>query len=370
MPRAAQKENDLMSDRDEKTEAILNALRTVADPATGRDLVSSGFVKNVTHCDGAVKASLSMGAAPTVIDAVQQQAEEALRALTWATEVRIEMQTTAPPTGTPAQQGPESSASALPGIQRIIAVASGKGGVGKSTIAVNLAAGLARTGAKVGLLDADVYGPSIPTMLGVQGNPAVVEKGGRQMLEPMRAHGVSLMSMGFLVEEDKPIIWRGPMLHGALKQFFNDVAWGELDYLVVDLPPGTGDVALTMVQTISLAGAVIVSTPQNVAMIDAKKAVAMFGQTGVPILGIVENMSGEVFGSGGCQTWAAQEGVRFLGSVPLVADIRQSGDDGDPAVLGRNVEVSGAFMGVVEIVASALAGAGGPDQRPHLSIRR
>jgi len=359
-----------MSDHEEKKAAIIDALRAVTDPATGRDLVSSGFVKNVTHCDGAVKATIVMGAAPEVMDRVRDQAEKAIRELSWATEAIISL-AAADSATTPAPAGaPGSGPQPLSGISRVVAVASGKGGVGKSTVAVNLAAGLARNGARVGLLDADVYGPSIPTMLGVSGRPEVIDYEGRQMLEPMKAHGVVLMSMGFLVEEDKPLIWRGPMLHGALKQFFNDVAWGALDYLIVDLPPGTGDVALTMVQTISLAGAVIVSTPQNVAMVDAKRAVAMFGQTGVPILGIVENMSGDVFGSGTCDKWAADEGVRFLGTVPLVADIRRSGDEGTPVVLATDSEAGKSFMGVVNIVSAALAASDGPDARPRLSIRR
>src|SRR5262245_4523835 len=233
---------------------------------------------------------------------------------------------------------------APPNVRNIIAVAAGKGGVGKSTVAVNLAVGLAKDGAKVGCLDADIFGPSIPLMFAAQERP-VIQDGpdGRKMIVTIEAHGVRLMSIGFLVDPDKAVVWRGPMLHGALRQFFNDVAWGDLDYLIVDLPPGTGDVALTMVQTVPLTGAVLVATPQNVALIDVKKALAMFETTGVHVLGIVENMSGQVFGRGGAKAWAAATGHRFLGEIPLDPEVRVGGDDGKPAVLNKDPKVSGPF---------------------------
>jgi ATP-binding protein involved in chromosome partitioning len=257
-------------------------------------------------------------------------------------------------------------------VRNIIAVAAGKGGVGKSTIASNLAVGLAKTGARVGCLDADIFGPSIPMMFGIEGRPTIQDgPDGRKMIIPIEAHGVKLMSIGFLVEPGKAIIWRGPMLHGALRQFFNDVLWGDLDYLIVDLPPGTGDVALTMVQTVPLVGAVLVATPQNVALLDVKKALAMFETTGVHVLGIVENMSGPVFGRGGAKAWAAATGHRFLGEIPLDPEVRVGGDDGKPAVLNKDPKVSGPFTSLCAAVIKAVAdrNAEAPSQ-PPISLER
>jgi ATP-binding protein involved in chromosome partitioning len=340
-----------MSERDVRKNEVLEALRTVKDPDLGRDIVSLGFVKDVTYCEGAVKATIELTTpACPVKEKMQDEAVAAIRQLPWVTGVNLKM--TAAVRATPA--GP--SGSLLHSVKNVIAVASGKGGVGKSTIAVNLAVGLARAGAQVGLLDADLYGPSIPTMLGTNDRPLAVEgPGGKKLFGPVVAYGVRLMSMGFLVEEDRPVIWRGPMLHGALRQFFGEVAWGDLDYLVVDLPPGTGDVALTMAQSITLTGAVIVSTPQQVAMIDARKALNMFKETGIHVLGIVENMAGEIFGEGGARRWAEAANVRFLGSIPLHAAIRVSGDSGTPAVLDPDPAVSAPFIAFVRQVAAAVS---------------
>jgi ATP-binding protein involved in chromosome partitioning len=255
------------------------------------------------------------------------------------------------PSSGPAQAKPL----APPNVRNIIAVAAGKGGVGKSTVAVNLAVGLAQAGKKVGCLDADIFGPSIPLMFAVQERPVIKEGAdGRKMIVPIQAHGVKLMSIGFLVDPDKAVVWRGPMLHGALRQFFNDVDWGELDYLIADLPPGTGDVALTMVQTVPLTGAVLVATPQNVALIDVKKALAMFETTGVHILGIVENMTGSVFGKGGAKAWAAASNRRFLGELPLEAEVRVGGDAGKPAVLHPDPKVSGPYKALCAAVVKAV----------------
>jgi len=358
-----------MSDIEAMKERMLAALRRVEDPASGKDIVGAGLVKDVTFCDGAAKVTLAFTAGPPVRDAIRKNVVETIGAIEGVEHVNVAFlpaeSAGAEPAASPVQAGGN------PGNASIIAVASGKGGVGKSTIAVNLACGLAARGARVGLLDADVYGPSIPMMLGVRKHPDVIEKGGRKQLVPVEAHGIRLMSMGFLVEEDKPLIWRGPMLHGALRQFLNDVDWGELDHLVLDLPPGTGDVALTMVQTVKLAGAVIVSTPQNVAMIDARKALAMFNQTSVPVIGIVENMSGDVFGRGGCERWAGETGVTFLGSVPLVAGIRESGDEGRPAVLSDDPTAREPLVRVTEAVASRLEELqAGTPRRRKISIRR
>jgi ATP-binding protein involved in chromosome partitioning len=225
----------------------------------------------------------------------------------------------------------------LPSVKQIVAVASGKGGVGKSTTAVNLAIAFKQIGLKVGLLDADIYGPSIPRMMNLKGKPQITS--GKKMV-PMQRYGIEVMSMGFLIEEDAPMIWRGPMVHSAITQMFRDVAWGDLDVLVVDLPPGTGDAQLTMAQSVDLAGAVIVSTPQDIALIDARKGLNMFRRVDVPVLGIVENMSyylcpkcgerSDIFGHGGARNEAAKLGVPFLGEIPLDIVVRQTSDSGEP----------------------------------------
>jgi len=230
----------------------------------------------------------------------------------------------------------------LPNVKFTIAVASGKGGVGKSTVSVNLALALAKLGFKVGLLDADIYGPSIPLMLGIEGKPQIFQKEGTNKMLPLENYGVKLMSIGFLIDDDNPVIWRGPMASGALKQFMSDVEWGELDYLIYDLPPGTGDIQLTLVQTIPLSGAVIVTTPQEVSLIDAKKGLKMFEKVNVPVYGIVENMSYfiapdtgnkyDIFGSGGGENLASTLNTSFLGGIPLDPRIREGGDNGKPIV--------------------------------------
>jgi ATP-binding protein involved in chromosome partitioning len=232
----------------------------------------------------------------------------------------------------------------IAGVKNIIAVSSGKGGVGKSTVSVNLAVALAQAGAKVGMIDADIYGPNVPTMLGLEQAAIEVRKEAEgDILEPAFNHGVKLVSMGFLIDRDQPVIWRGPMLNGIIRQFLYQVDWGELDYLVVDLPPGTGDAQLTLAQAVPMAGVVIVSTPQNVAVLDARKGLRMFQQLGVPVLGVVENMSYfippdqpdkryDIFGSGGGETLAAELGVPLIGCVPLEIPVRQGGDHGIPIV--------------------------------------
>jgi ATP-binding protein involved in chromosome partitioning len=238
-------------------------------------------------------------------------------------------------------QGPGQPQTPLPGIENIIAVSSGKGGVGKTTVAVNLAAALAATGLRVGLLDTDVYGPNVPVMVGVSEQPKIIQN----KLFPIEAHGLKVMSMGFLNPGDKPVIWRGPMLHGVVRQFLTDVNWGELDYLVVDMPPGTGDVQLSLAQLVPVQGAVLVTTPQEVAAADVRKAIGMFEQVGVPLVGIVENMSyfvctkcderHEIFGSGAGEALARRYETELLGRVPLGADVRAAGDAGTPIVLSQ-----------------------------------
>jgi ATP-binding protein involved in chromosome partitioning len=251
----------------------------------------------------------------------------------------------------------------VPGVRNVLAVASGKGGVGKSTVSANLAVALARTGAQVGLLDSDIYGPSVPTLLGLKGRKLSGEDG--QIL-PAEAHGLKVVSIGFLLEEDSPVIWRGPMLMKALSQFLHGTKWGELDYLVIDLPPGTGDVQISLVQMTPVAGAVVVTTPQDLALIDVKKAVRMFEKVGVPILGVVENMSwflcphcggrSEIFGHGGAKAACAEMGLRFLGEVPLQAELREASDAGEPLVAkSPDAPAARAIAKAAADVAAALA---------------
>lgn len=232
----------------------------------------------------------------------------------------------------------------LPGVKQTIAVSSGKGGVGKSTVAVNLAAALAKEGFKTGLIDADIYGPSIPMMLGVNENPKITQMNGRKVLLPIVKYGLKLMSIGFMVDAKDAVVWRGPMAAGALKQFMSDVVWDELDYLLYDMPPGTGDIQLTLTQSVPLTGAIIVTTPQEISLIDARKGAKMYEKVNVPVLGLIENMSyyklpsGEkeyIFGSGGGKKLAGELGINFLGEIPLNKAIRESGDEGKPEVLSH-----------------------------------
>jgi ATP-binding protein involved in chromosome partitioning len=309
---------------------ILEQLRTVNDPELHRDIVTLNMVKGVDIDGGrvAVKVELTTPACP-LKDRIQGDIRAALGRVPGVEQVDIEWSAQV--------RSSRSMASQLPGVKNVVAVGAGKGGVGKSTAAVLLAYGLHRTGASVGLMDADVYGPSIPTMTGVEGTrPAVRDN----LIVPVDAGGVKIMSIGFMVERDKPLIWRGPMTHGVVKQFLEQVDWGELDYLIVDLPPGTGDVPLTLAQLIPMTGAVVVCTPQDVALIDARRAVRMYEQLNVPCIGIIENMSyylcpkcghrDELFDHGGARSAAADLGVPFLGEIPLNVAIRLHGDDGAP----------------------------------------
>ncbi len=314
--------------------AVLEALRTIKDPDLHKDIVALNFVKNLRALDGRVSFTIELTtpACPVKKD-MERWAREAVGKIAGVREVEIQM-TSAVTTGSQVA-GKQS----IPGVKNIIAVGSGKGGVGKSTVTVNLAVALAGTGARVGLMDADVYGPNIPLMLGVSGQPRAVEN----RIKTLSNYGVCVMSMGFLAAEDTPLIWRGPMLHSVIQQFVRQVDWGNLDYLLIDLPPGTGDVQLSLTQTVPLMGAVVVSTPQDVALLDARKAIQMFRQVRVEILGIVENMSyfqcpncqhrTNVFSHGGGVETAAKYGVPFLGEVPLDIAVREGGDAGKPIVL-------------------------------------
>ena len=314
---------------------VLDALRAVRDPDLDKDIVSLGFVKGLRICGGnvAFQIELTTPACP-VKDLMKSQAEAAVRKLPGVAVVEIEM--TAQVTASRPLLGDKGT---IPGVKNVIAVSSGKGGVGKSTVAVNLACALAKTGARVGVLDADVYGPNVPLMLGIRGEPQVVDK----RIVPFEAHGLQVISMGLLVAEDQAVIWRGPMLHSAVRQFLFDVAWNDVDYLVVDLPPGTGDAQLSLSQQAHLMGAVIVTTPQDVSVLDVKKAVRMFQTVNVPILGVVENMAWfqppgsderyHLFGEGGGRRIEEQFGVPLLGQIPIEIAVREGGDGGRPIVL-------------------------------------
>jgi ATP-binding protein involved in chromosome partitioning len=326
---------------------ILDALKAVQEPSTGRDIVSLGMVDGLVIKDGNVYFAIEVEPSRAAsLEPMRLAAEKAVEGLEGVLSVTAALTAHAPPAAARGHaQGPASKPAApqkplVPGVRSIVAVASGKGGVGKSTTAVNLACGLAAGGLRVGLLDADIYGPSQPRMLGITGRPN--SKDGK-VLEPMVNHGIKCMSMGFLVPEDTPMIWRGPMVMSALQQMLRDVNWGELDILVVDMPPGTGDAQLTMAQQVPLSGAVIVSTPQDIALLDARKGLNMFRKVDVPVLGIIENMSyfscpncghrSDIFSHGGAHLEADRLGTEFLGEIPLDIAIRETSDSGQPIVI-------------------------------------
>ena len=317
--------------------AVLNALTVVKDPDLGRDIVSLGFVKNLTIDGGRVTFSIELTTpACPVKDQMRDQAQAAVAALADVTDVDVQMTASVRPAVTP-----DSGRAPIPGIKNVIAVGAGKGGVGKTTVAVNLAVALARYGGRVGMIDADVYGPNVPIMLGLN---ARLSTEGKKIV-PAEKYGIRVVSMGFLTDANAPIIWRGPMLHGVVRQFFQDVRWGELDYLVVDMPPGTGDVALSLTQTVPVAGAIVVTTPQTVALADSRRAVAMYRKLSVPTLGIIENMSyytctgcgreSDLFGRGGGESLADELGLPFLGQLPIYEPIRVGSDTGVPIVIAE-----------------------------------
>ncbi len=318
---------------------IIAALANIKDPDLHRDVVSLGFVKKVEITDRKidVEIQLTTPACP-VRDDMKSQAVNEIRRLGFTGDVNVTM------TSQVVSHANQVREQILPGVKNTIAVASGKGGVGKSTIAVNLAAALAKDGAKVGIVDADVYGPSLPLMLGVTEKPQTERiDENRFRIYPIEKFGIKMMSIGFLVDTETPMIWRGPMASGAVKQFLTDVVWEDLDYMIFDLPPGTGDVQLTLVQTIPLTGAVIVTTPQDVSLADVRRGIRMFQKVNVPIFGVVENMSyyicshcghrEEIFSNGGGRKTAEKFGVPFLGEIPIYTPIRIGGDTGKPIVL-------------------------------------
>ncbi len=316
--------------------ALLAALQTVADPNTGKDFVSTKQLKNLhVAANGDVSFEVTLGyPAKTQTPALRQALIAAARSVAGVGNVSVQIDSQI------VAHAVQRGLKLLPQVKNIIAVASGKGGVGKSTTAVNLALALAAEGAQVGLLDADIYGPSIPLMMGAHGRPESLDG---QNMEPLHAHGVQLMSIGFLVDEAQAMIWRGPMAAQALDQLLNQTRWQALDYLVVDMPPGTGDIQLSLSQRVPITGAVIVTTPQDIALADAKKGVSMFEKVGVPILGLVENMAmhvctncghvEHVFGAEGGKRYAAEKGIDYLGALPLAMHIREQADSGRPTVV-------------------------------------
>jgi ATP-binding protein involved in chromosome partitioning len=350
--------------------AVLAALRTVQEPELGGDLVTRNMVKDLA-IDGwsvAFTIELTTPACP-LKDEIEAEVRKALApigvgnvAITWGASVR--------------RAAPRSAEQLVPGVKNVIAVASGKGGVGKSTVSVNLAVALAKAGASVGLLDADITGPNIPMMLGIDGQPTASET---NKIVPLERHGVKAISIQFFVPEGQPIVWRGPLIGGAISQFLRDVEWGELDYLVVDLPPGTSDAQLTLAQAVPISGTVLVTTPQEVALSDVAKALSMLRRLNVPVIGLVENMSAfvcphcgeatEIFGRGGGERFAEKHGLEFLGKVPLDVTVRQGGDAGIPAVAQREPGPAAvALEAMAGLVAARMSVRAASSQAPVLSV--
>jgi ATP-binding protein involved in chromosome partitioning len=322
--------------------SVLDVLRPVQDPELRKSLVELNMIRNVTIDNGTVSFTLVLTTpACPLREFIVEDCQKAVKQLPGVEKVLVDVTAETP------QQKSLPDRTGIDGVKNILAISSGKGGVGKSTVAVNVAVALAQAGAKVGLLDADIYGPNAPAMLGLKDAKVMVQQGAKgEVLEPAFNHGVKLVSMGFLIDPDQPVIWRGPMLNGIIRQFLYQVNWGELDYLIVDMPPGTGDAQLTIVQAVPMAGAVIVTTPQTVALLDSRRGLKMFQQMGVSVLGIVENMSYfippdlpdrhyDLFGSGGGEKTSKELNVPLLGCIPLEISLRQGGDVGVPVVVGE-----------------------------------
>lgn len=322
-------------------EAVLQALRTIQDPDRRKDIVSLGLVKGMAVQDGAVSFTLEFTTQPALTKAeIHNQARKAVSRLPGVSEVKVAMGSATRAAAGPAEAD-RPRQDLIPEVKHTLAVSSGKGGVGKSTVAVNLALALYETGARVGLVDVDVYGPDIPLMMGARGRPGMFDN----RIVPVESYGIKVISIGFFVAPGEAVVWRGPMIHSALQQFLKDVMWGELDYLIFDMPPGTGDAQLSLSQVIPLGGVLMVTTPQDVALLDVRKALAMFRKLNVPILGVVENMSGfacphcgqqtPIFGEGGGQKIAGEAGVPLLAQIPLDPETRKGGDEGQPILLRK-----------------------------------
>ena len=343
-----------MSDRD----AVLNALRVVVDPDIRKDIVTLGFVKNLAIDNGRVSFTIELTTpACPVKDQLRDQAAGAVRVLAGVANVDVQLSAKVR-----SASAPETGKPPLPGVKNVIAVGAGKGGVGKTTVAVNLALALAKCGSRVGLLDGDIYGPNVPMMLGIK---TQLTTDGKQIV-PAEKYGVQVISIGFLTQDDAPIIWRGPMLHGAIQQFFREVAWKDLDYLIVDMPPGTGDVALSLSQTVPVVGSIVVTTPQQVSLADSRRAVRMYQKLNIPTIGVVENMSyftctnchheADIFGHGGGEGLAAEMNVPFLGRLPIYQPIREGSDTGVPLVIAEPASPAAkAFLTVAERTAAQVS---------------
>lgn len=347
------------------TSSVLEVLRPVQDPELRQSLVDLNMIRNVKISqEGKVSFTLVLTTpACPLREFIVEDCTKAVRQLPGVQDVSVEVTAE-----TPQQKNTLPDRQGIDGVKNILAISSGKGGVGKSTVAVNVAVALAQAGAKVGLIDADIYGPNAPTMLGLESAQVMVREGSQgEVLEPAFNHGVKLVSMGFLIDKDQPVIWRGPMLNGVIRQFLYQAQWGELDYLIVDMPPGTGDAQLTLTQAVPMAGAVIVTTPQNVALLDSRKGLKMFQQLGVPVLGIVENMSYfippdmpdkqyDIFGSGGGAKTSQELQVPLLGCVPLEIGLREGGDRGSPIVVANPDSPSGkALVAIAQQIAAKVS---------------
>ena len=340
-------------------ETVLAALSKVQEPELHKDLVTLNMIQNLEIQDDTVSFSIILTTPACPLKGlIEKQARTAVQGIPNVKTINIKMESNVP------SDGRDRGLLNVP-IRNVIAVASGKGGVGKSTVAVNLAIALAKSGARVGLMDADIYGPNIPTMMGVDHMPAPKDS----KLIPAESFGVKIMSMGFLVKPGQPLIWRGPMLVSALRQFISDVEWGELDYLIVDLPPGTGDVPLSLAQALPLSGVVIVTIPQSVSLEDASRGLEMFRTLEVPILGVIENMRGDVFGAGGGEDMASIAKVPFLGAVPMESGVRIGGDTGEPVVTSNpNSEAAKALQAIAEQVAAKISIAAHNKSMPEINI--
>jgi ATP-binding protein involved in chromosome partitioning len=349
---------DILVDMQVEQASVLDALKIVRDPDLNRDIVSLGFIKGLTIDGGRVAFTIELTTpACPVKDQMRDQARAAVLQVPGVSAVDVQMSARVREA-----VGADGSRQSVPGVKNVIAVGAGKGGVGKTTVAVNLAIALSKCGSKVGLMDADIYGPNVPIMLGMKSQ---LTNDGQKIL-PAEKYGLQVISMGFLTTDDAPIIWRGPMLHGALQQFFREVRWTDLDYLVVDLPPGTGDVSLSLSQTVPVAGAIIVTTPQQVSLADSRRAAAMYRKLNIPPLGIIENMSyfvctncqheSDIFGHGGGEQMATDLGIPFVGRIPIYQPIREGSDVGVPLMISEpESPAARAFMAAAERTAAQVS---------------